>query len=249
MTVGWYVMGSRARKWMAALIAVAAVVPIVQSLNRGLWIGLGIAAVYVALRLAWRGRLAPLGVLAAVVGVFAILVFATPLVTLVSQRLENPHSNEVRAALNEGALNAAATSPILGYGANRALIGSERSIAIGKSEECPMCGNREIGSDGQFWHLLVAQGIVGALCYNLFFLWNLWRFRHDHSPIGLAGSTVLILVLFFQFLYGSLNSTMAYAMITVALLARNDRELRRERAAGSSRLGATGRERLAGVDG
>lgn len=230
LTVGWVLMGSRLRRWAGVMVAVAAVVPIVQSLNRGLWVGLGIAAVYLALRLAWRGRFAPLGLLAGIIGLFAILVIATPLANLMTQRLENPHSNEVRASLNNGALRAAAMSPILGYGANRALIGSERSIAIGKSDDCPLCGNREIGSDGQFWHLLVAQGWVGAICYNLFFLWNLWRFRHDHTAIGMAGGVVLVLVLFFQFLYGSLNSTLAYAMISVALLARNERELRRERA-------------------
>ncbi|HZN76556.1 MAG TPA: O-antigen ligase domain-containing protein [Micromonosporaceae bacterium] len=236
LMVGWYVLGSRLRKWAAVLIGLAAVVPIVQSLNRGLWIGLGIAALYVALRLSSRGKFAPLGLLAAAVGLFAVLLFATPLGTLVTLRLENPHSNEIRAALNDGALRAAASSPILGYGGNRALIGSERSIAIGKSDDCPMCGNREIGSDGQLWHLLVAQGLVGALCYNLFFLWNLWRFRRDHSPIGIAGSAVLILVLFFQFLYGSLSSTMAYALITVALLARNEREIRRERSLRANHL-------------
>jgi hypothetical protein len=37
---------------------------------------------------------------------------------------------------------------------------------------------------------------------------------------------VLILMLFFQFLYGALNTTLAYGLISVAVLARNDRHLR-----------------------
>jgi hypothetical protein len=88
-----------------------------------------------------------------------------------------------------------------------------------------------LGSNGQLWNLLVGQGWVGAFCYNAFFLWCLWRFRHDHSPIGIAGSLVLVLMLFFQFFYGSLNTTLAYALISVALLTRNDAHLRAKRAA------------------
>ncbi|HET8640540.1 MAG TPA: hypothetical protein VFM37_01315, partial [Pseudonocardiaceae bacterium] len=237
LVVGWVVLGRGRRRVAGVLVAVAAIVPVVQSLNRGLWIGLGIASVYVAVRLAWRGRFAPLGGLAAAVGLFAILIFATPLGNLVSQRLENGHSDNIRATLNAAAVKAAVSSPVLGYGANRALLGSGRSIAIGKSADCPQCGNREIGSDGQLWHLLVAQGFVGAFAYSGFFLWNLWRFRHDHTPIGIGGSLVLILMLIFQFLYNALDSTLCWALISVALLARNDRELRWQRPARRSAHG------------
>ena len=72
------------------------------------------------------------------------------------------------------------------------------------------------------WSCLSSRD-VGAICYNAFFLYSLWRYRRDHSAIGIAGSLVLILMLFFQFTYGALEATLAYALITVALLARNDR--------------------------
>jgi len=227
LVVGWTVLGRRWRRLAGVVVVVASIVPVVASLNRGLWIGIGISAVYVAVRMAWRGRFGALGALAGFVGVLVVLLIATPLGNLVTQRLANGHSDDVRAMLRDGAMTAAASSPVVGYGANRALVGSGRSIAIGKSDECPQCGNREIGSDGQFWHLLVAQGVVGAVCYNMFFLWNLWRFRRDRTAIGIGGSLVLILLLFFQFLYGSLNSTLAYGLITVALMTRNDWQLRR----------------------
>ena len=105
---------------------------------------------------------------------------------------------------------------------------------MGKSADCRQCGNRELGSNGQFWNILVGQGWVGVFCYNAFFLWCLWRFRHDHYAIGIAGSLVLILMLFFQFLYGSLNTTLAYALISVALLARNDSYVQAARAAAAT---------------
>jgi hypothetical protein len=229
--VGWIVLGGQLRRLAGYALLLAAVFPIVYSLNRGLWIGLAIAAVYVAIRLALRGRIAVLAGLALGVAVLAVLIVASPLGRTLTDRIQNGHSDEIRATLNAGAVNAANASPVLGYGANRALIGSNRSIAVGKSPQCRQCGNRELGSNGQLWSLLIGQGWVGAICYNGFFLWCLWRFRRDSTAIGIAGSLVLILMLFFQFLYGALNTTLAYALITVALLARNDARLRAARAA------------------
>lgn len=229
--VGWVVLGGQLRRIAGYAVVLAAVFPIVYSLNRGLWIGLGISAVYVAIRLALRGRIAVLAGLALGVGLIGVLILASPLGSTLTERMQNGHSDEIRATLNAGAVDAANASPVLGYGANRALIGSNRSITVGKSATCKQCGNRELGSNGQLWNLLVGQGWVGAFCYNAFFLWCLWRFRHDHTAIGIAGSLVLILMLFFQFLYGSLNTTLAYALISVALLARNDRYVRAARAA------------------
>ncbi|PGH41787.1 hypothetical protein COO58_24995 [Micromonospora sp. WMMA1996] len=224
--VGWVVYGRGLRRLGGYLLVAAAIFPIVFSLNRGLWIGLVIAAVYVALRLALRGRIAVLAGMALATALAGVLVLASPLGGLLDERMQNGHSDEIRATLSNGAVEAANHSPVLGYGANRALIGSNRSIAIGKSADCQQCGNRELGSNGQVWNLLVGQGWVGAFCYSAFFLWCLWRFRRDHTAIGIAGSAVLILMLFFQFLYGALNTTLAYGLISVAVLARNDQYLR-----------------------
>jgi hypothetical protein len=241
--VGWIVLGGQVRRIAGYALVLAAIFPIVYSLNRGLWIGLGISAAYVAIRLALRGRIAVLAGLALGVGLIGVLIIASPLGRTLTERMQSGHSDEIRATLNAGAVNAANSSPILGYGAGRALIGSNRSIAIGKTADCKQCGNRELGSNGQLWNILVGQGWVGAFCYNAFFLWCLWRFRHDHTPIGIAGSLVLILMLFFQFLYGSMNTTLAYALISVALLARNDAHLRAARAtvaAARAQAGPTG---------
>ncbi|MFG1949531.1 O-antigen ligase family protein [Micromonospora sp. NPDC048830] len=227
--VGWVVLGRGPRRLFGYVVVLASVFPIVFSLNRGLWIGLVIGAVYVAVRLALRGRIVVLVGLSLATALVGVAVLASPLGTLLDERMSNGHSDDIRATLSSGAVAAANHSPVLGYGGNRALIGSNRSIAIGKSADCRQCGNRELGSNGQLWNLLVGQGYVGAFCYSAFFLWCLWRFRHDHTPIGIAGSLVLILMLFFQFLYGSLNTTLAYGLISVALLARNDRHLRAQR--------------------
>jgi hypothetical protein len=220
--VGCVVLGRGKLRIAAIALMAAAIVPVVYSLNRGLWIGIGIVVVYVSLRLAIRGRFTALGGVAAAVALSAVLVVATPLGSVFEERLDNGHSDDIRTTLSVAAVETAASSPLIGYGGNRPLLGSGRSIAIGKSVECPQCGNREIGSNGMAWHLMISTGFVGVGLYNLFFLWNLWRFRRDDSAIGIAGSAVLILMLFFQTAYGAYDSAMAYALISVALLARND---------------------------
>lgn len=220
--VGWVVFGGRVRRPVGYLVLLAAVPPAVYSLNRGLWIALALTVAYVGIRLALRSRMTLLAGLAVATALIGLLVVFSPLGTLLNERIAHGHSDQIRATLSVGAIRAANHSPVLGYGSSRALIGSNRSIAIGRSAECRQCGNRELGSNGQLWTLLVGQGYVGAFCYNAFFLYFLWRFRHDHSPIGIAGGAVLVLMLFFQFLYGALNTTLAYGLISVAVLARND---------------------------
>ena len=57
LIVAWYVEGTRRQRWIAAAALVLSVIPIVYSLNRGLWLALIVAVIYLAVRLAARGRL------------------------------------------------------------------------------------------------------------------------------------------------------------------------------------------------
>ncbi|HEX5739962.1 MAG TPA: O-antigen ligase domain-containing protein [Pilimelia sp.] len=221
--VGWVVLARGRRRLVGVLVLAAALVPIVSSLNRGLWLGLGIAAAYVTVRLAARGRLRAVVALGAAAAALALVVAVSPLADTVTGRIAHGHSDRIRTTLTTSAVRAANSSPLLGYGGNRALIGSNRSIAIGKRPGCHQCGNREIGSNGQFGYLLVGQGWVGLICYNAFFLWSLWVHRRRRDPVGIAAGTVLVLLLWFQFAYNALPSTLAYAMISLGLLGRGDR--------------------------
>ena len=75
------------------------IIPIIYSLNRGLWIGLIFAVVYLALRLAAQGRLAVLGGLLSALVLAVILICATPLQGMISQRLANGASDARRGSL------------------------------------------------------------------------------------------------------------------------------------------------------
>lgn len=214
----------KARLLLAAGLSIA-LVPIVYSLNRGMWIGLGLSVLAVGLRQAMRGRIVG-GLLGLVAAITAALIFS-PLSGIVSSRLDNGNSNEIRSSLAYDSIAAATSSPVIGYGSTRATIGSNSSIAVGRTPECSKCGNADIGSTGQLWLILIAQGIVGACLYLGFFGSVLWRHRRDPSPIGVAGTIVVGLALFYSAFYTGLIIPLTVALLSVGLLWRNEQARRR----------------------
>ena len=126
-------------------------------------------------------------------------VFAfTPLNSIVTQRLSHGQSNSIRSSLDRQAFDAAVKSPIVGWGTTRSALGSPTSIGIGKTPSCPTCGNAPIGSTGEIWAVLIANGFVGAILFLGFPLIVAWRYRFDDRPEGrrLAADLVSRAVLF-----------------------------------------------------
>ncbi len=225
--IGWLLLASNRRRLLALGVLGASVIPVVYSQNRGVWLGLALGLAYVALRLALRRRFGVLLALALGAMLAVVLVVATPLQQVVSARLAGQtNSNDLRGSLSLDALTLGTDSPVIGYGSTRSTIGSNKSATIGKSPGCTKCGNRVIGSTGQLWLVLVAQGYVGALLYLLFLFQGVVRYWRDNSVVGIAGTLVLILSLFYTTLYTSLVSPLAIAFMALALLWRNDRARR-----------------------
>ncbi len=222
IVVGWIVKGSSRQRILGIAAVAVAVVPIVFSLNRGMWLGLALSAIYIAFRLAARGRLLAVGVLAFVLAGGATAFVVSPLHDVVTSRFEHGQSNGIRAYTVTQAITGATHSPILGYGSTRNTLGSSQSIAVGKSSTCQICGNNTIGSNGQLWLVLISQGYVGAALYVWFFLSAAWRYRRDRSAIGMGGVLVMILSLLYMFFYSALMAPLALYMLSLALMWRND---------------------------
>lgn len=212
--------GRRTRLLTACLVVLAAV-PIVYSLDRGMWIALGLAMTYVAVRLAGRGQLAALGALGLVVTLGTLAFLASPLQTLVAERIQHGHSNSIRTSLAGDTLTAADSSPLIGYGSTRKVLGSGASIAVGQTSSCRKCGNAELGSTGQYFLLLVSQGYLGVVLYVAYFLRTLWAYRRDASPVGIAGTLVVLMSLFLGIAYTALDVPLAVVFVSIALLWRN----------------------------
>jgi O-antigen ligase len=216
---------NRPRRLLALAILTVAAVPVVVSLNRGLWIGLTVAVAIVAVRLVMSGRLFAVVGLTTLVAVLAVLFVASPLNAVVQERLANPHSNDVRSNLAEAAISGALESPIVGWGTNRQVVGSFQSIAIGASAQCAgRCGNASVGSTGTFWLILFSEGFVGIGLYLGFFLLVLWYYRRDRTASGIAAQVTLIMSFWFTFVYSSTGWPLALAMVSVAVLWRHHDE-------------------------
>lgn len=224
--VGWFVRTGRTRKIVGSVVLLLAAIPVVYSLNRGLWIALGLAAGYIAVRLAAQGKLLAVTALGVTIILGFVIFLASPLKDVVAQRLDNPQSNLTRAYTAENTWRAALTSPIIGYGGTRPAQGGTQSIAIGQTPECQLCGNPTLGGNGQFWLVLLAQGFVGAALHVGFFLRTAWCYRRDRTPIGLAGLLGCLLPLLFMFLYNALVVPLVLVFLSIALLWRNDTQRR-----------------------
>jgi hypothetical protein len=217
----WWLRGTRRQRMIALAAIVLVIVPVIYSLDRGLWLGLIVIVGYLGFRLAAQGRLAVLGGLVTALVLAAVVIAITPLQGMISQRLANGASDASRGSLAVAAMVDAAASPLIGYGDTRHQQGSVQSLSVGRSAKCPTCGQRTIGGNGQLWLLLVSDGFLGAGLYVGFFLYGFWRYRRDTTPYGLAGQLTLLGTFVFMFAYTATGAPLGFTMLAFAMLWRN----------------------------
>jgi hypothetical protein len=224
VVAGW-IRGSRKSRTYTVLTLVVATIPIIYSLNRGVWIGLGVSLLFLAFQLALRGKLGLIGGLLGVGALAAVLFTLTPLKSVVDARVSHGQSNSIRLNLNTAALDAAARSPIVGWGTTRSVLGSPVSIAVGKTSSCPTCGNAPIGSTGELWNALIANGFVGVgMCFG-FPVLVAFRYRKDRRPEAVAARLILYLMPFYAVFYTAVPNALAITFLSLALLWRFDRRV------------------------
>jgi len=226
LLVAWWSHGTRKQRRLVLITAAAALIPLVYSLNRTVWVATGLTAVYLAVRLAARGRLALLGLVCAALAVVAVAVVATPLQGLITSRLQHQQSNSIRGSLSATAIQDANSAPLIGYGDTRHQQGSASSITVGPTSNCPSCGQYTVGSNGQLYLLLTCTGWAGTALFLAFFAYLAWRYRRDKTPYGMAGVLVILLSFLYMFAYVSVTAPLEFTMLAVALLWRNDQWLR-----------------------
>ena len=217
------------RRAVGLAVLAASLVPIVYSLNRGLWLALGVAVIYVAVRFAARGHVRLLFAVVAAMVLGLVMLEVSGLRQLVEDRLTHGHSNERRTTLATNALSGALNSPLLGWGTTRDAIGSSQSIAVGESAGCPNCGTPPTGTHGHPYLLTYSQGFVGVALYLGFLLYAFWHYRRNWTPVGLAGHCTLLMFLTFMPFYNLLAAAQVYMLIAMSVLWRleqPDRDVR-----------------------
>jgi len=211
------------RRYVAPVVLIAAVPPVIYSLNRGLWIGLGLGAVYTAVRLAVNGRVRLLQILIAAIVVGGAIFVSSPLYDTVVLRIETPHSNERRASVAGEVISATESSPVLGYGSTRQKQGSYASLAGGETPTCHQCAPPPLGTQGFMWRLIFTTGFVGTgLCLTFLFMQFLLHSR-GAAVLDVIGCMVILESLLFFLVYDSLESPLFTLMLAIGLMARGRR--------------------------
>jgi hypothetical protein len=211
------------RRAVAPVVLLAALVPAIYSLNRGLWIGVIAMLVFVAVRLAVQGRVWAVRGLVGALLIGGLVFVASPLHSLVEQRLHHGHSNARRTDLAGTTLRTTAdSSPIIGFGNTRRVLGNFSSIAGGARPDCPFCAAPPLGTQGHLWLIVVSQGLVGAGLFLAFFVRRFVASLRDRTPFALAGTAVLVAAAVELPFYDMLADPLFTVMIAVALLWRSE---------------------------
>ncbi len=221
----WLVDGRRWQRYAAPVVLLVAAVPVIYSLNRGLWGTLVLGLVIWAVLLLRSGR--PLVIGSALIAAVTLLVaFAlSPLGALVNERLANAHSNDRRSQLLiQTVTSTVQGSPVVGFGSTRDYQGSFASIAGASTPDCSACGVPPLGTQGQLWLVIFAYGLVGAALFLTFWALALrrnWRCRTLNETVA------FVTVVFFLtqlVVYDTIDLPMMTVMIAVTLAARDRRE-------------------------
>ncbi len=205
--LAWSVTRSPLWRWAIRLFLVAAVVPVVASLNRGLWLSLGLGLVFAAARMAAAGRVRPLFGLMIGLVIAVTIVFASPLRGLIEARFSTSHSVRGRETLYSEATEGALKSPLLGFGSPR------------PSESDPSLP--EVGTHGQLWLVMYSHGFPGLALYIGWFGWCFWLTRRGRSRLAFWCNVVVFISIVQLPYYAQLPAQIQVTMVAAALALRD----------------------------
>jgi hypothetical protein len=219
--LAWTGKGAGWRRWAAGPVLLLSAIPAIYSINRGMWLAVIVMALFVAVKGAFTGRPKPLiGVVAAAAAV-GLLLAVTPLGTIVSARFSNEGSKQLRQDLSGLAVQSVAvTSPIVGLGSTRNVQGNFTTISGGATANCPACSPPALGTQGQLWLVVFANGLVGLALFAFFYVLVFLRHLRLRSPVVTVSSAALVGWVVTLPFYNSLGIGMLIVMVAVALMFR-----------------------------
>ena len=203
------VPGIRPSRRVIEVGLIASVIPILLSLNRGLWVLLTLGALYTVLRRSRHSR--SRGLLYVLLGLVLVgtLVVATPLGDPVRDALgsRTADSNERRTILYEETISRTSESPFVGHGAPR------------PSEETA----QSVGTHGQFWMVMFSHGFIAAGLWLTMFGVLVWRTRNPTTDLGMAMHVVLVLGLLEMLFYGQIPHQLFIVVMAASVAYREAR--------------------------
>ena len=196
--------GEHRSRWLVAALPVSAV-PALLTLNRGMFLGVGLSLLYVAVRLLLRRQFRAVAVIGLLGVVAAGMFFALPIEERLGDRLSSDAertSTDTRASLYLQAIALVPESPVFGFGAPQQ--GENPNAA-------------PVGTQGQVWMVLVSHGPVAAVTMVGWFGLAFVRSARRQDPVGLASGTALLVGTVELAYYGILPYGLPVMMVAAAL--------------------------------
>lgn len=176
------------------------VVPAVLTLNRGMFLGVGLAVLILAVRHALSGNVRVLAGMSVLSLVAAAIFIVLPVAERLDNRLDVSGTNTSRTTVYLESFQQVSRSPLFGYGAPRPT----------ESTEVPL------GTQGQFWMVLFSHGYVGiALFMSALILLALATLRRK-DMMGMALNASLVVLVVQTLYYGLLFQGLAVAALVGA---------------------------------
>ncbi|WP_221585056.1 O-antigen ligase [Microbacterium sp. G2-8] len=189
-------------RFLGLVVAIAAsLVPAFLTLNRGMFIGLGIAVVYSGLLALGSGRMRALAGLAGACAAGLIAATALDVWDRLTGRMENSSSTENRADLYQETFARTLESPLFGYGAPR-------------PSWTP--GAPSAGTQGHVWMVLFSHGFPALFLFLAAILWLAWATSRHRGPLAMPIHVIQVVLFVEVFYYGVLPHGLALALLPAA---------------------------------
>jgi polysaccharide biosynthesis protein PslJ len=218
-----FVIETRHHTWkrrLLVLLSLSSAIPAMLTLNRGMFIGLGIVALYLGLRLAARGYLLHVVLAATVTGGIGLFLWNALHVSAgLDTRVQA--SNDTRVSLYTQSLHAITASPLFGFGVPIESTSANR-------------WDPRVGTQGQFWMVLVSHGMIAVACFVGFFVLTAFLTFRRRDLAGKVYNAVILAGAIETLFYGLLPDGLPL-MMTVAALAYRPSASERRRPLAASR--------------
>lgn len=206
MVVAYLTVIPRGRRfWLLILAIPLSLIPAFLTLNRGMFIGLAVAAAYLFVRFVLAGRLRAVALLS-VIGIIAgIAAVALDVGSKLTDRVETSSSTEDRANLYEETFVRTLHSPLFGYGAPRPSFTD---------------GAPSAGTQGHLWMVMFSHGFPALICFMAALAWMFVATIRGRSTAMLILNTVQLVILVEVFFYGVLPNGLILTFPAAALAIR-----------------------------
>ncbi len=197
---------ARSRAWRLALqvAMAAAVVPVVFSLNRGLWLSLGIGLVYATVRFGIRGDYGRAAKVVAALAVIGAVVMLSPLGDLAQGRFQHKTGDTGRLQRDQEAQQRLLDSPLIGFAAPLPSKDPTQSA---------------VGTESEIFLLVFSHGIPGLALWVLWFFYTLFRSARWRSPWAFWAH-VSLLVALIQVPYYDITERLPFMLVAAAIAYR-----------------------------